>query len=155
MSDPRPEIALPDDAERVATLLDAFNREFGDETPGPEVLAARIREMIRDDSATFLATGTIGVAALRFRPSFWTGGETAYLEELYIAPDERGRGHGRALLDAAVAYARTRGATSMEIAVDEPDEVAIRLYESAGFSCRVKPGSEHIMRFYEREFGTE
>jgi ribosomal protein S18 acetylase RimI-like enzyme len=155
LSDPRPEIARPEDAERVAILLDAFNREFGEETPGPEVLAGRIRGMIADDSATFLVTGTIGVAVLRFRPSFWTGGETVYLEELYIVPDARGRGQGRALLDAAVTYARTRGATSMEIGVDEPDEAAIRLYESAGFSCRVKPGSEHIMRFYERELGSE
>ena len=152
MSESRPEVARPEDAERVAVLLDAFNREFGDETPGPEVLAGRIGEMIRDDSATFLVTGTIGVAVLRFRPSFWTGSETVYLEELYIAPDARGHGHGRALLDAAVACARTRGASSMEIAVDEPDEPATRLYESAGFSCRVEPGSEHIMRFYEREF---
>ena len=146
-------MARAEDAERVAALLDAFNREFGDETPGPEVLAGRIRGMIADDSATFLVTGTIGVAVLRFRPSFWTGGETVYLEELYIAPDARGRGHGRALLEGAIAYARTRGATSMEIAVDEPDVPAMRLYESAGFSCRVEPGSDAIMRFYERELG--
>ena len=152
MSEPRPEIARVEDAERVAVLLDTFNREFGDETPGPDVLAERIRQVIRDDSGTFLVTGTIGVAVLRFRPSFWTGGETVYLEELYVAPDARGCGHGRAMLEAAVAYARTRGATSMEIAVDEPDLAAINLYESAGFSCKVEPGGEAIMRFYEREF---
>ena len=152
MTEPRPRVAGAEDAEQLAALLDAFNREFGDYTPGPEVLAERARRMITEDTATFLLNGTIGVAMLRFRPSIWTGGQTVYLEELYIAPDARGQGHGRALLDAAVAHAREHGATSMEIGVDEPDLAAIRLYESTGFSCQVEPGSEHIMRFYEREF---
>ena len=146
-----PRVARPEDAPEVARLLDAFNREFGDYTPGPEVLAERAARMIAEDTAAFLLTDGIGVTMLRFRPSIWTGGQTVYLEELYIEPEARGQGHGRALLDAAVAHAREHGATSMEIAVDEPDEAAIGLYESAGFSHRVEPGSEHIMRFYERE----
>ena len=152
MTEPRPSVAGVEDADRLAGLLDAFNREFGDVTPGVEVLARRVRELIEDDTGTFLLTDALAVALLRFRPSIWTGGLTAYLEELYVVPDARGRGHGRALLEAAIGYARTRGATSMEIAVDEPDEPAIRLYESAGFSCQVEPGSEAIMRFYERDF---
>ena len=151
MSDPRPEVASPDDAPTVARLLDAFNREFDDYTPGPEVLEPRVREFIDSDAATFLVTGSIAVAALRFRPSFWTGALDAYLEELYVVPAERGRGHGRALLEATMAYARVRGATRMEIGVDEGDDEAIGLYESAGFSCHVKPGSPELMRFYERE----
>ena len=151
MTEPRPRVAGPEDAEQLAALLDAFNREFGDYTPGPEVLAERARRMIAEDTATFLLTEGIGVAMLRFRPSIWTGGLTAYLEELYIARDARGQGRGRALLEAAVAYAWERGATDMEIAVDEPDVAAIRLYESAGFSCHVEPGSDAIMRFYERQ----
>ncbi len=151
MTEPR--LARAEDAPEVARLLDVFNREFGDYTPGAEVLAPRLRRMIEEDTATFLLSDGIGVAALRFRPSIFTEGLTAYLEELYIAPGSRGRGHGRALLEAAMAHARERGATSMEIGVDEPDVAAIALYESAGFSCRVEPGSEHIMRFYERELG--
>jgi ribosomal protein S18 acetylase RimI-like enzyme len=155
LTDPRPTIARVEDAEQVAALLDAFNREFDDPTPGVEVLERRVAEFIRDDTATFVVTDGLAVAQLRFRPSVWSGALDVYLEELYVAPDARGRGHGRALLEAAMAYARTRGATCMEIAVDEPDVAAIRLYESAGFSCHVEPGSEAIMRFYERKLDDE
>jgi GNAT superfamily N-acetyltransferase len=152
VSEPRPGVAGVEDAGQAAALLDAFNREFDDPTPGVEALTRRVRELIQEDTGTFLLTDELAVALLRFRPSVWTRGLVAYLEELYVVPDARGRGHGRALLEAAISYARTRGATSMEIAVDEPDAPAIRLYESAGFSCQVEPGSEAIMRFYEREF---
>ena len=151
MTEPR--VAQPEDAPEVGRLLDAFNREFGDYTPGAEGVAERAGQLIAEDAATFLLVEAVGVAALRFRPSIFTEGLTAYLEELYIAPEARGQGHGHALLEAAIAHSRERGATSMEIAVDEPDAAAIRLYESAGFSCRVEPDSEHIMRFYERELG--
>ena len=149
MSEPR--IARPDDAGEVARLLDAFNREFDDYTPGVEVLEQRVRELIEDGGATFLVSDATAIASLRLRRSYWTGGWVAYLEDLYVAPEVRGYGHGRALLDACIAHVRERGGTSIEIGVDEPDEAAIRLYESAGFSRYVEPGSEHVMFFYERE----
>ena len=153
MTEPRPEIAQPEDAPTIARLLDAFNREFDDFTPGADVLEPRVREFIESDAATFLLAGSIGVAQLRFRPSLWTGALDAYLEELYVVPEARGQGHGRALLEAAMTYSRVRGAERMEIGVDEGDDAAIGLYESAGFSCHVKPGSDELMRFYERELG--
>jgi hypothetical protein len=44
--DPAPRLGVrpagPADAEDVGRLLDTFNREFGDPTPGPERLAARV-----------------------------------------------------------------------------------------------------------------
>jgi hypothetical protein len=46
MADPSPRLATPADAVIVARLLDAFNREFHAPTPGPEVLAARLRRLL-------------------------------------------------------------------------------------------------------------
>lgn len=56
-------------------------------------------------------------------------------ELLLIAthPDHRRTGVGAALLDAAIATARHRGATQLHLEVRE-DNPAIRLYESRGFA---------------------
>ena len=50
-----------------------------------------------------------------------------------VEPALRGRGIGRALVDAAIAEARRRGARRLTLRVFAPNEPARRLYESAGF----------------------
>jgi RimJ/RimL family protein N-acetyltransferase len=50
-----------------------------------------------------------------------------------VDPALRGRGVGRALIDAAIDEARRRGARRLTLRVFAPNEVARRLYESAGF----------------------
>jgi ribosomal protein S18 acetylase RimI-like enzyme len=68
--------------------------------------------------------------------SIWSSGLECCLAELYVVPDLRRRGLGRALMDAALREARSRGADTMDIGVDEPDTAARRLYESLGFTNR-------------------
>jgi ribosomal protein S18 acetylase RimI-like enzyme len=87
---------------------------------------------------------------LRFRPSLYTGALDAYLEELYVVPARRGRGLGRALLEAAMETARSEGAEHIDIAVDESDGPARALYESAGFTNREQHPDGGLMFFYER-----
>ena len=60
----------------------------------------------------FAGEGPDGFAQLRFRPSLYTGALDAHLEELYVAPERRGQGLGRALLEAAIAHAESAGAES-------------------------------------------
>ena len=50
-----------------------------------------------------------------------------------VDPGRRRRGVGRALIEAAVDVARTRGARRLTLRVLGPNESARRLYESAGF----------------------
>ena len=71
-----------------------------------------------------------------FRAAIWSNGLECYLAELYVVPASRGRGLGRALMEAAISEARSRGADSMDIGVDEPDLAARNLYESLGFTSR-------------------
>jgi ribosomal protein S18 acetylase RimI-like enzyme len=52
---------------------------------------------------------------------------------LMVAADRRGRGIGRALLSAAVDWARDAGVTKLELHVFPWNEPAIRLYERFGF----------------------
>jgi ribosomal protein S18 acetylase RimI-like enzyme len=139
--------AEPGDAETVGRLLHDFNSEFGDPTPGPAKLADRVRELLAADEITVLVAEG-GVAVLYFRPSLWTEALECYLAELYVVPERRGEGLGRALLDASVELARDTGADYMCLGTSEDDVAARSLYESAGFSNR-DDGS--LMFFYERE----
>ena len=144
--------ATAQDADEVARLLHDFNTEYGDVTPGPDALARRVRELLAGgETAVLLAADPPrGVAVLRFRPSLWTEGLECYLAELYVAPEDRGRGLGRALMEAAIALARGRGADHMDLGTSEDDAAARALYESLGFTNREGSRDGPVMFVYER-----
>lgn len=141
------------DAAHVARLLHDFNREFDDFTPGVEVLTDRLGELIAAGEVTVLLGGEdpVGLALLRFRASLWTQNLEAYLEELYVAPDHRGEGLGRALLGAALDASREAGAGYIHLATSEGDTEALGLYESSGFTNREGSPDGPVMLFYERD----
>lgn len=141
------------DAEAVARLLDDFNSEFDDETPGVELMRERFAPLLQSGEIVVLVAGEgpDGFAQLRFRPSVITGALDAYLEELYVAPAVRGQGIGRALLEAAMKEARRLGAKRIELGTSEDDVAARGLYESIGFSNREGDPDGPVMLCYERE----
>ena len=146
-------LATPDDAEAVARMLHDFNEEFGTPTPGVEFLTARCRELIDADEVTVILGGdpAVGVGVLFFRPSLWSQGEEAYLAELYVVPDRRDGGIGGAMMATAMDLSRERGATDMQIGVDEPDVDTRRFYERLGFRNHDPDDPSARMFFYERE----
>lgn len=151
--DRRIRLAGAEDAGTFGKLLHAFNTEFGEPTPEPEVIADRAAPLIESGEliVLFVGEGPEGFAQLRFRPSVYTGALDAYLEELYVAPEKRGRGLGRALLEAAMECARQRGAAHIDLNTSETDVAARRLYESAGFTNREGGPEGPPMLYYERD----
>lgn len=141
------------DAPAVGRLLHDFNSEFDEPTPGPRALAERVRELLAGGETTVLlgGAGPDGLAVLRFRPAIWTDTLECYLAELYVVPDRRGRGLGRALMEAAIELARDRGADHMDLGTSEDDVAARALYESLGFSNREGRPDGPVNYFYERE----
>ena len=146
-------VATPADVEAIGRLLHEFNTEFGDVTPGAAKLAERVRELLAREEISVLVggAGPEGVAVLSFRPSLWTDALECYLAELYVVPGQRGRGLGRALLDAAIELARGTGADYICLATSQDDVAARSLYESSGFSNRERDPDGPVMYFYERE----
>lgn len=143
--------AQPEDADNVARLLYDFNTEYDEPTPDPPELAARLREVMGDDTIVLLAgDGPDGLAVLRFRLSLWSSGKECYLAELYVAPARRGQGLGRSLMETAIEVARSEGADWMDLGTSEDDVAARALYESLGFINREGPEGP-ITYFYERE----
>ena len=143
--------ATPDDAPLIGRLLDAFNREYDDATPGPEAMAARVAALIEGGDTSVLPVDDAGIALLRFRPALWSTGLEAYLAELYVVPELRDRGIGRRLMEAVFAHARERGADTIDLNTSVDDEQAVALYEKLGFTNREGSPDGPSMLYYERE----
>jgi ribosomal protein S18 acetylase RimI-like enzyme len=143
----------PEDAAEVARLLHDFNAEFDEPTPGVEVLTERAAELIARGEIVVLIAGDApqGLAQFRFLRSIWSEGLDVYLEELYVVPERRGRGIGRALLEATMATARQGGATRIDLNTSETDVAARALYESVGFTNREGGEDGPSMLYYECE----
>ena len=152
MSEPEVRAATAADAANVGRLLHDFNTEYDDPTPGPDKLADRIERLLEGgDTAVLLAgPGPDGLAVLRFRTALWSEALECYLAELYVVPAMRGRGLGRALMNAAIAFARERGADYMDLGTAETDVAARSLYESLGFSNREGKPDGPLNYYYER-----
>jgi GNAT superfamily N-acetyltransferase len=147
-----PRVATVEEAATVAGLLDAFNREYSTPTPGPAVLATRLRRLLAGTEVIALLAGdpAVAVALLTLRPNVWYDGPVALLDELYVAPELRGRGVGSTLLMAAEAMTRERGGQLLEINVDGDDIDARRFYERHGYT-NTEPGQNHPLFYYYRE----
>ena len=60
--------------------------------------------------------------------------EVVELVGMFVRPQARGRGVGEALIDAVIAWAREKDATSVHLWVTETNKHARRLYERRGFT---------------------
>jgi ribosomal protein S18 acetylase RimI-like enzyme len=150
---PRSEIRRADesDAAAVARLLHDFNAEYDEPTPGVPALTERIAELLADNSISVLLAGDPprGFALFRTRPSLWSKAGDTYLEELYVVPEHRRKGIGRALLNASIDAARNAGADHFELTTGETDTEARTLYESRGFTNREGAPDGPRMLYYE------
>lgn len=63
-------------------------------------------------------------------------GDTGYVRHVVVAPDARGRGLGRALMDAAAARFRAAGLACWCLNVKPENATARRLYEAVGMAPR-------------------
>jgi GNAT superfamily N-acetyltransferase len=78
----------------------------------------------------------IGLALYFFTYSTFLGQPTLYLEDLFVLPEERGHGAGRALLRALARIAIRRGCGRMEWAVLDWNTPSIRFYRRLGAGLR-------------------
>src|SRR6516165_5882099 len=105
--------------EVTATEEQLVDVLFG-ERPAAEVLLA------------FEGESPVGFALFFHNFSTWLGRPGLYLEDLFVKPERRGKGYGRALLVALAKIARDRGCGRMEWAVLDWNEPAIKFYRTLG-----------------------
>ena len=80
----------------------------------------------------FEGESAIGFAVFFHNFSTWLGRPGLYLEDLFVKPEKRGKGYGRALLVELAKIARDRGCGRMEWAVLDWNEPAIKFYRALG-----------------------
>ncbi|AOB24953.1 MULTISPECIES: GNAT family N-acetyltransferase [Bordetella] len=71
----------------------------------------------------------IGMVHWIFHRSCWTTGDYCYLQDLFVAPDVRGSGAGRALIEHVYADARARDAARVYWLTHETNTDAMHLYD--------------------------
>lgn len=148
-------LARVPDAAALARLQSDFNAEFDSPCPPRPVLAGRLGTMLAGDYCYAVLAGPAdhpcGHALVTLRPTIYSDGPVAVLDELYVAPPQRGQGIGAAMLRLAVDELLRRGGEEMHINVDEDDVDARRFYERRGFTNR-EPGNGERMLLYECQF---
>jgi GNAT superfamily N-acetyltransferase len=80
----------------------------------------------------FEGQSAVGFAVFFHNFSTWLGRPGLYLEDLFVKPEKRGRGYGRALLIELAKIARERDCGRMEWAVLDWNEPAIKFYRALG-----------------------
>ena len=75
-------------------------------------------------------SGILGFAIHQHHPSTWVMGDDCYLEDLFVAPQARGQGIGRALIADLQVLARARGWNRLYWHTNEANATARKLYDS-------------------------
>ena len=82
----------------------------------------------------------VGFAIYFFNYSTWQGRHGLYLEDLYVSPEQRGRGAGKALLRHLARIAVAQDCGRFEWSVLDWNTPSIKFYDSLG----AKPQAEWI-----------
>ncbi|HEV8149500.1 MAG TPA: GNAT family N-acetyltransferase [Gemmatimonadales bacterium] len=117
----------------LVPLFDAYRQFYGQ--PSDPARAERfLRERLElGESVIFLALEDSTPAGfVQLYPSFWSVAACRawILNDLFVAPEFRGRGIARALLEHARLHAESTGARGMSLATQHSNSAAQRLYES-------------------------
>lgn len=77
----------------------------------------------------FLDERLTGIVHYLFHLSSWSPGPYCYLQDLFTAPDARGKGVGRALIQAVYTAAADAGASRVYWLTHETNAQAMQLYD--------------------------
>jgi len=80
----------------------------------------------------YLGDTPVGIVNCVIHRHLWRIEEVCYLGDLYVAPEARGSGLGRALIEAVYKEADARGAPSVYWMTQDHNQTARQLYDRVG-----------------------
>jgi GNAT superfamily N-acetyltransferase len=110
--------------ERAPNAVTATKAQLADVLFGPRP-AAEVLLAFEEETP-------VGFAVFFHNFSTWLGQPGLYLEDLFVRPERRGKGYGRALLVHLAKIAHDRGCGRMEWAVLDWNKPAIEFYKKLG-----------------------
>jgi ribosomal protein S18 acetylase RimI-like enzyme len=130
--------ATTDDIPQLCLLLDLLFEQEAEFTPDHERQARGLAAVMETPGAgdIFLARRAgevIGMVSLLYSVSTALGAPVALLEDMVIAPDERGSGTGSALITHALEYAEKKGCKRITLLTDHDNVQAQHFYSKQGF----------------------
>ena len=123
--------------ETLLPLIAAYQRFYEAETIDEERNRAFFSRFIAPSDDGMLLGAWRDGALLGYACLYWSftstvPAETVLMNDLYVDPATRGKGIGRALIEASAAVGRERGASRLEWMTAPSNETAQRLYDSTG-----------------------
>ena len=117
--------------------------EFYKSTITPEQTELTWKRLINNEQKMFgfvaeSEEGVIGFTHCLFRPSTWTETDYCYLEDLFVDPNIRGKGIGRALMNKVFELAKVKNSKRVYWTTQEFNKTARVLYDS------ITPVSEFV-----------
>lgn len=149
---PRVREAREADLDTMVELLGHLFKQEADFAPSQSKQRRALSLILARPSAGRLFVLTLGgkvlgMVSLLFTISTAEGGKAAWLEDLVVLPEQRGRGLGTRLLRAAVDWARKEGITRITLLTDADNLGARGLYLRHGFSASaMQPLRLHLAR---------
>jgi GNAT superfamily N-acetyltransferase len=132
--------AQPEHADIFLSMMRALEAADPGETPFDEARRRVIFDTFVRDSTYGRAwlivcdEENIGYVVLTVSFSFEYRGYDAFIDELYIAEDWRGRGIGRSAMEFVERAARNLGVNAMHLEVSRGNDPAIELYRRTGYT---------------------
>ena len=128
--------ATQDDAPAAVGLM-AQLAEFGHGQVDPGV-EERFRTMIESPQYAILVADAgqgqvVGLLTMSQRWTLWHTGPCAFIEELVVDEGGRRQGIGRALLQAALDWAKAQGCSEVELSTEPDNLKAQAFYRRLGF----------------------
>ena len=132
----------------IAGALELLEESLRGGEPLPGAFAKRLQDAVKAGDLEVLAARmerrVVGVAVLAYRLNISAGGPFASIEEVYVRPDSRRRGVGRALLEAVAGRCKIRDVSYVEAQVE--DDEAAAFYVSLGYE--LEPDVQEFSRSY-------
>jgi GNAT superfamily N-acetyltransferase len=136
-----------DDIPQLCLLLDLLFEQEAEFTPDHERQVIGLSAIMETPAVgdIFLARKegrVIGMVSLLYSVSTALGAPVALLEDMVIAPGERGLGVGSALISRALEYAEKKGCKRVTLLTDHDNVHAQQFYQKQGF----EPSSMRVFR---------
>lgn len=141
--------AGPQDADTIYELILALARVTGDESrvkssPGDFLKFGFGADSLFDTLIAEKDHKPVGLCLYFFSFSTWLGEPGIYVQDLYVAEEERGTGLGRRLLCETVKRGHQRQATHLRLTVDKDNHDARRFYAQVGMHHRDDELTYHV-----------